>query len=141
MQLQVLDVNVTVARFQLSSLGGEVGILLLRGFQQCRGALWSVTSTDDELSVFGDAALFTEALLVAAEKVEPGWRVLRVQGPLDFSLTGVLASLATPLAAAGVSIFAFSTFDTDYVLVRADALVAACAALTSAGHSVTVLST
>ena len=52
-------------------------------------------------------------------QVEEGFRALVVPGPIPFEQTGVLASLATPLAAAGISIFAISTYDTDYVLVRA----------------------
>ena len=63
-----------------------------------------------------------------------GWRALAVRGPLAFELTGVLASLATPLAAAGVSIFALSTFDTDYLLVPEERLSPALAALDAAGH-------
>ena len=68
--------------------------------------------------------------------MEPGWRALAVAGPLDFGLTGILASLASPLAAAGVSIFAISTYDTDYVLVREQALAVAIDALRAAGHDV-----
>jgi hypothetical protein len=60
-----------------------------------------------------------------------------VRGPLDFNLTGVLAGLATPLATAGISIFAVSTYDTDYVLVRNDDLDVAVRALREAGHLVT----
>lgn len=67
-------------------------------------------------------------------RVEPGFRALEVAGPLDFSLVGVLASLAAPLAEAGVSLFAVSTFDTDYLLVREEDLPRAAAALTAAGH-------
>lgn len=63
-----------------------------------------------------------------------GWRCLEVGGPLPFELTGVLASLASPLAAAGVPIFAVSTFDTDYLLVPGEKLEAALAALGAAGH-------
>ncbi len=59
---------------------------------------------------------------------------MKVEGPLDFSLTGVLASLAGPLARAGIPIFAISTFDTDYLLVKAANLEAAIAALESVGH-------
>ncbi|MEA2380663.1 MAG: uncharacterized protein QOH72_634 [Solirubrobacteraceae bacterium] len=70
-------------------------------------------------------------------RAESGWRALGVDGPLDFALTGVLAAVAVPLAEAGVSIFAVSTYDTDYVLVRADRLPDAVAALRGAGHSVT----
>jgi hypothetical protein len=61
---------------------------------------------------------------------------LRVAGRLDFSLAGVLASLLSPLAEAGVSVFAVSTFDTDYLLVREDSLTAALEALRTAGHAI-----
>ena len=60
--------------------------------------------------------------------------MLEVEGPLPFHLTGVLSSIAAPLAAAGVSLFAVSTFDTDYVLVKQDVLASALRALREAGH-------
>jgi hypothetical protein len=85
--------------------------------------------TPDELSL-----VCPEQDAPAEARVETGWRAFKVAGPLDFSLTGVLASLAAPLAAAGVSIFAVSTFDTDYLLVREASLAQARAALESAGH-------
>jgi len=53
-------------------------------------------------------------------KSEKNWRAFKVEGPLDFSLTGVLVSLADPLAEAQISIFAISTYDTDYLLVKDD---------------------
>ncbi len=62
--------------------------------------------------------------------------MLQVAGPLDFSLTGVLAAIATPLAAAGVSIFTISTFDTDYVLVKEENVAKAMEALRAAGHRI-----
>ena len=70
----------------------------------------------------------------AAVRHQAGWRALAVRGPLAFELTGVLASLASPLAEAGVPIFALSTFDTDYLLVPGERLEAALAALEAAGH-------
>ena len=69
-------------------------------------------------------------------RAERGWRALEVVGPLDLALTGVLVSLLEPLARAGVAIFAVSTYDTDHVLVRADRLDDAVAALRAAGHRV-----
>lgn len=51
-------------------------------------------------------------------RCEREWRALKVVGPLDFALTGILASLCAPLAAAGISVFALSTYDTDYLLIR-----------------------
>ncbi len=69
-------------------------------------------------------------------KQEAGWRALKVEGPLDFTLTGVLASVANPLAKVGISIFTLSTFNTDYVLVKDNQVAAAVKALYAAGHTV-----
>ena len=84
-----------------------------------------------------------ELTLVCAEKYlpegvvsEPGWRALGVVEKLDFSQVGVLASLASPLARAGVSIYVISTYDTDYILVREANLEQARAALLEAGHRI-----
>jgi hypothetical protein len=71
---------------------------------------------------------------------EDGWVALEVEGPLDFALTGILLAIAAPLADAGVAIYALSTYDTDVVLVRADALETAADALTAAGHVVSRVS-
>ena len=79
-----------------------------------------------------------EARLVPPDvRSERGFRALRVDGTLAFEETGVLASLAMPLATAGVPIFVVSTFDTDYVLVTDSGLGDAVDALRKAGHSVT----
>jgi len=67
-------------------------------------------------------------------QAEKGWRCLKLHGPLDFSLTGILAALATPLAEAGISIFAISTYDTDYILVRDKDLARARSVLAECGH-------
>lgn len=67
---------------------------------------------------------------------EPGWRALQVEGPLDFELVGVLASVATPLAEAGVSIFVISTYSTDIILIKQSQLDAALESLRQAGHQV-----
>jgi hypothetical protein len=68
--------------------------------------------------------------------LEPGWRCFQVSGPLDFALTGILARLTAPLAAAGVPVFALSTFDTDYLLIRQADAAQALAAWTAAGIEV-----
>lgn len=65
---------------------------------------------------------------------EVGWRCLRVAGSMPFTLVGVLASITTPVAKAGVGVFAFSTSDTDYLLVKEADLLKAVAALRGAGH-------
>jgi len=94
-------------------------------------AIFSATRTPDELSIVCAASHVPPQV-----RAERGWRCLRVAGTIDFAVTGVLASIAGPLAKAAVSIFAISTYDTDYVLVREHALPAAIAALTAAGHDV-----
>lgn len=68
--------------------------------------------------------------------VETAWRCLRVAGPLDTAVSGTLAALVDPLAAARVSVVAFSTYDTDYLLVPAVRLGEATVALERAGHRV-----
>jgi uncharacterized protein len=69
-------------------------------------------------------------------RVERGWRALRIAGTIDFGLTGVLASVLAPLGEAAISIFAVSTYDTDYILVREHALADAIDTLRAAGHDV-----
>jgi hypothetical protein len=92
-----------------------------------RGELVSVTRTREELSVVcADAEV--------AASCERGFRALAVAGPLDLELVGVLASLLEPLADAAIPVLALGTYDTDYLLVRADDLDAALAALRAAGH-------
>jgi hypothetical protein len=89
---------------------------------------FALTRTDDEVSLVVD-----EAAIQPEWQAEMGWRGMKVLGPLDFSLVGILSSLALPLADAGISIFAISTFDTDYLLVKADRLADALKALREAG--------
>ncbi len=90
---------------------------------------FSITRAPEELSIVCPAACIPEET-----PAERGWRCLKVHGPLDFVQTGVLLSLAKPLAEAGVSIFAVSTYDTDYLLVKGGDLRRAIAALRLAGH-------
>jgi hypothetical protein len=91
----------------------------------------SLTRTGDELSI-----VCNQEAVPADVRAERNWRLLGVQGPLDLSLVGILAGLATTLATAGVSIFAISTFDTDYLLVRDDDVHRALDALREGGYAV-----
>jgi uncharacterized protein len=93
------------------------------------GEFTSITRTPQELSI-----VCAQARVPQNIQAERGWRALKVDGTLDFGLTGILASLASPLAAAGISIFALSTFDTDYLLIKEDRLDQAIDSLRSAGH-------
>jgi hypothetical protein len=93
------------------------------------GELASVTRTREELSVICRADA-----VPAGVQSESGYRCLRVEGTLVLTLTGIMAALTVPLAQAGIPIFAFSTFDTDWLMVKAENLDRAIDALTVAGH-------
>lgn len=91
-----------------------------------------LSKTDDELS------LVCEARSVPADTtdVEPGWRCLKITGQLDFALVGILAKISGILAEAGISLFAISTYNTDYILVKEPALEKAAALLQNAGYTI-----
>ena len=94
---------------------------------------FSLTVTPEEISIISEA----DSVPADAQHCEFGWRCFVVQGPLAFDQVGVLASLASPLAEAEIPILAISTFDTDYLLVKAENLEAAHSALATAGHIIT----
>ena len=96
-----------------------------------RSNLLSITRTADELSIVCDQTEVPDDI-----KCERDWKCLKVAGPLNFELTGILASLTSPLAEAGISIFAISTFETDYVLVKEGKLALALEVLRQAGHQI-----
>jgi len=95
------------------------------------GGFNSVTRTVDEWSV-----VCPEDAVPPGVQCEKGWRIFQVAGLLDFSLTGILSSIAGPLADACVSLFALSTYDTDYVMVREQNVDQAARVLEAAGHRV-----
>ncbi|MFT8312984.1 MAG: ACT domain-containing protein [Clostridium sp.] len=74
---------------------------------------YSITKTADELSI-----VCSQDSIPGEVKCEKDWRILKVEGPLDFSLIGILSSITTILAQKEISIFAISTYDTDYILVK-----------------------
>ena len=91
---------------------------------------FSITSTPEELS------LVCIAWPVPSDiQADKDWRCFKLQGPFEFSLTGILNSITIPLADAGIGIFAVSTYDTDYVLVKEHDLQTALSVLTEAGHT------
>ena len=95
------------------------------------GTFTSITRTPDELSI-----VCPQSAVPDAERCERAWRGLRIQGTLDFSLIGVVATFSRTLSEAGIGVLVLSTFDTDYVLVKEIDLVKAVAALRAAGHAV-----
>ncbi len=123
-----LHIDVLRETFNIHRLPADAGIpntVLEQGF-------YALVRTTDELSIVCAAQLSVESSETAAD-----WRGLRVRGPLDLALTGILAHLSRILAEAGVTIFAVSTFDTDYVLVPATELASAIEALRTNGVTVT----
>ena len=94
------------------------------------GLFW-IGSTDEELSV-----VCSSDIELASESQSPGWSCFKVEGPIDLSETGVISRISSALAEAGVSIFALSTFDTDYFLVPTRMLAEAEKALAAAGYEI-----
>jgi hypothetical protein len=90
---------------------------------------YNVTATGEELSVVA-----LNGLLTKSEKTDGGWSVIKVNGPLKLTLTGVMAGLSATLAEARVSLFAISTYDTDYLLVKTACLEKARQAFKARGY-------
>lgn len=126
------------SRFEVEALSGLYDICRLAADAELPswaaprpGSLLSVMRTESELSIVCDGSLPP-----SGTERSRGWRAIRVVGTLEHTLTGVLVSLAAPLADAGIPIFAQSSFETDYLLVPADSLDRALAVLADAGHAV-----
>ena len=96
-----------------------------------RGAFTSITRTADELSIVCD-----DGAVPGDVQAERGWRALKLEGPIPFEMTGVASALLAPLAEARISVFLISTYDTDYLLLKADALERAMGVLRGAGYEV-----
>jgi uncharacterized protein len=92
----------------------------------------SITRTTDELSIVCE----TQSLELQDVRQDAGWACLKLIGPFAFDLTGILTSVLEPLRDAEIGIFAISTFDTDYVLVKLENLERAVVTLKNAGHTV-----
>ena len=92
---------------------------------------FAITRTSDELSI-----VLAEKAVSPEWTSEPGWRMLKVNGPLEFNIVGVIASISAPLAEAGIPIFVVSTFDTDYLLVKHENLDTSIRLLEERGHSI-----
>ncbi len=86
--------------------------------------MYFIAKTFDEISI-----VLPQSIELSSDDVEPDWQALEVVGPLDFTLTGILSNISTVLANEKISIFAISTFDTDYILVKEDTMKAAVEAL------------
>ncbi|AKB25542.1 hypothetical protein MSMTP_2073 [Methanosarcina sp. MTP4] len=118
--MSVLDGNFGVCRLAVASKIPEWAL---------ESDFYSITKTSDELSI-----VCPEAAVPGNVICDRGWKGLKVAGPLDFGLTGILAGISAVLAGKEVSIFAVSTYDTDYILVRKKYLETAVEALEGAGY-------
>jgi len=94
-----------------------------------QGKFFSITRTADELSI-----VCLAAQVPADIQHEDDWACLKLEGPFPFSETGILSAFVQPLSDRAIPIFAISTFDTDYVLVKNDWIEKAIQALQEAGH-------
>ncbi len=120
MELKKLDMNLSVCR-----IAGAENINLKKDF-------YFIAKTDEELSL----VCRTEDVPRDTVKREDGWRAFRISGELDFSLIGILSRISGVLAENGIGIFAVSTYNTDYILVKKENFEMALEALEKAGHKV-----
>ncbi len=104
LSLSVLEENFAVCRLNTDeNIPGWIS----------KDSFYSITRTADELSIVCPGKDVPDNV-----KSEKDWRAIKIEGELDFSQTGILASLAVPLAEANISIFAASTFSTDYIFIK-----------------------
>ena len=119
---------------ELETLPQELTICKLASIEDAPldDGLLFLGKTDEELSL----VCRTASVPAGAVERSDGWRGFRIRGTLDFSLVGILADLSGVLAEVGIGIFALSTYNTDYILVKARDLERAVAVLTEAGYGI-----
>lgn len=120
MKLEILDNKLKVVKLKTSATLPEAV------FEQ---KFYSITKTDEELSI-----VVNEDVEIQSDIIEYNWRAIRIVGTLDFSLIGILSKISTILAQAEISIFAISTYNTDYILIKDDKLLKAKAILKDNGY-------
>ncbi|EUJ25450.1 ACT domain-containing protein [Listeria cornellensis] len=127
MKLKLDKTNYTIAKFQPA-------FPVPTWFQTEASQFKSITYTDEECSIIIPTEHFDAT---EAQSIESDWFLLKIEGILDFSLTGILHKIATPLAEKEISIFAVSTYNTDYILMKQSNLELAITTLKYAGHQIT----
>ena len=120
MELQLLEQELSVIHYKPEESIPEWAL---------RANFFSITKTDDELSIFCDSEIVPSDVISSG-----GWRAFRIVGQIDLELAGMISSLALPLASKQISIFSISTHDTDYMVVRKESLGDAKLVLEGAGH-------
>lgn len=108
MQLKILNNKLKVVKLKSNETVPEIVY---------KQEFYSITKTDEELSIVLD-----EGIEIQSNIVENNWRAIKIVGTLDFALIGILSKISTILAQSEISIFAISTYNTDYILVKADKL-------------------
>jgi hypothetical protein len=126
MTLHALTLNILPDTFAVCRLDAEAALPPWAA----TSSFSSITRTDEEMSI-----VCLQSVVPDGIKCERDWRCFQVAGPIPFTMVGVLASLVQPLSEARISVFAISTFDTDYLLVKAADLARAIDALREAGFS------
>ena len=101
---------------------------------QAKSEFFSMTKTPEEFSVVCHEAAIPLSSEIYCER---DWKVLKVAGPLDFSLIGILSNISTLLQKASISLFVVSTYNTDYILIKASNVTQAISALRQGGHIIT----
>jgi hypothetical protein len=119
LELELLDGTFTIHRLSPSAKIPE---------EVFGESFFSIVKTEEELSI-----ICRNSLTLNSEHCHQRWSCIKVAGPLDLNATGILAKLSKVLAKAQISIFAISTYDTDYILVKSDKETVAVAALNDAG--------
>ena len=120
-----IEFSVNIGRFCLAKLSRDIDI----GSIEDSGPFFSVTRDSDEISIVAE-----EPFVHPLAEIQRGWRALKVKGPLEFDLIGVLTSIVGPLAEVGISVFAVSTYSTDYIFLLDYNLDKAVETLEFAGH-------
>lgn len=108
MELKILDNKLKVVKLEPNEIVPEIVY---------KQEFYSITKTDEELSIVVD-----EDVNILSNVVEYNWKAIKIVGTLDFSLIGILSKISTILAQAEISIYAISTYNTDYILVKDDKL-------------------
>ena len=115
---------------KLKKLPYDLSVAKYSSLPEGPSGFYSLSVTEGEISLVAERAKLPQGYFAR----EDGWRAFVVDGTLDFSLVGILAGISSALAERGIPLFALSTYDTDYVLVKAEHFAAACEALIIKGY-------
>ena len=130
---QALLPNLTFLKIQLSCIRLPLGSTVFPS----KGRFFSTTYTEEEISIVCESEYIPQTTASSSEsKIESDWVMFKVEGPLDFALIGILSHLSSLLARKYISIFAISTYDTDYVMLKSDQKAQAIKALRDSGYAV-----